>query len=71
MLRVRNLGGERVEALEAAPASEPDTGFSPLGRNHTFQSQLHQTSDAALIFYGASMLLPLPAATPGVRCWPS
>ncbi|HEU5388021.1 MAG TPA: hypothetical protein VFV73_19165 [Streptosporangiaceae bacterium] len=29
------------------------------------------TSDAALIFYGASMLLPLPAATPGVRCWPS
>jgi exopolysaccharide biosynthesis polyprenyl glycosylphosphotransferase len=49
MLRVRNLGGERVEALEAARIVDTDSGFSPLGRNHIFQSQAHQISDAALI----------------------
>ena len=51
MLRVRNLGMGRVEALGPEPALEPesDPGFSPLGRSHAFQSQLHQLTDAALI----------------------
>jgi exopolysaccharide biosynthesis polyprenyl glycosylphosphotransferase len=52
MLRVRNLGRGSAEALGPTPVAEPEPGFSPLGRTHTFQRQLHQLSDAALIACG-------------------